>query len=70
MYHDDSPCRLVSSAFLNATGCGTEMTVSDATFSGAIAASCQATAAPRSWPTTCTGPPPSSSINAITSAAR
>ena len=46
MYHDASPWRLVRIAFLKPAGCGTEIAVSDARRSGAVAATCHPTAAP------------------------
>ena len=69
MYHDFSPCVLVTIALTNASGCGTDTAVTVSSKSGRSAATCHATAAPQSWPTRCTLPTASASISATVSAA-
>jgi hypothetical protein len=63
-YHAISCCRRVGAA----RRCGTEIAVSVRTRSGLSMAVSHATAAPQSWPTTCTWSSPSRSSIAVTSA--
>ena len=69
MYQEWRPWVLCTNDCWNAPGWGVETAVRVATRSACDAPTCQATAPPQSWPTTCTCSRPTASMSATTSPA-